>query len=153
MFCRSLIRASINCRHLFDVHAYACLFAGGVVYVECCVSTYFLATEQLNIVRENFCILCTDGHIKCRGNPVHAFSPKAEHTSSRSRSRVPTHLLLAMEAPPSSPFLVLLLLFFPSSGLAAPMDFNHEGSFSFAVVSTDSYLVLAVYVSASFLHC
>ncbi|AQL03070.1 hypothetical protein Zm00014a_006494 [Zea mays] len=31
-----------------------------------------------------------------------------------------------MEAPPSSPFLVLLLLFFPSSGLAAPMDFNHE---------------------------
>lgn len=31
-----------------------------------------------------------------------------------------------MKAPPSPPFLVLLLLFFPSSGLAAPMDFNHE---------------------------
>ncbi|XP_066371847.1 LRR receptor kinase SERL2-like isoform X2 [Miscanthus floridulus] len=31
-----------------------------------------------------------------------------------------------MKAPPSSSFLLLLLLFFPSSGLAAPKDFNYE---------------------------
>ncbi|XP_021305802.1 protein NSP-INTERACTING KINASE 1 isoform X2 [Sorghum bicolor] len=37
-----------------------------------------------------------------------------------------SHLPLAMKAPPSSPFLLLLLLFFPSSGLAAPKDFNYE---------------------------